>query len=279
MRRFLFYLSPIIFAIGVFLLIIALFYSKSTGKGALQVTSIPKSKVYLDGKYVGETPLCDCDTNALLPVKSYDLKLIPEKSGLEEFDYKIDINPSVLTVVDRTFGPVGKSSGSVITLDKLGDNTKAQIFIASFPYSAKVSIDGENTGTAPLTQTVTASDHDITVSHDGYSNKDIKIHSVDGYKLDAIIFLATSDSSSKVSSSPIASPSPTVAQSSVKILETPTGFLRVRDNPSLGGNEVGEVNPGEIYPLLSEQSGWYEIKLSSGSAKSGWISSTYAQKQ
>jgi uncharacterized protein YgiM (DUF1202 family) len=59
-------------------------------------------------------------------------------------------------------------------------------------------------------------------------------------------------------------------------LQTPTGFLRVRDQASLGGAEIGQVKPGETYTLLDEQSGWYKIKFNN---KEGWISSQYAQKQ
>jgi uncharacterized protein YgiM (DUF1202 family) len=60
-------------------------------------------------------------------------------------------------------------------------------------------------------------------------------------------------------------------------LQTPTGFLRVRDQASLNGAEIGQVKPGETYALLDEQTGWYQIKLTNG--KTGWISSQYAQKQ
>ena len=275
MKKILFYLSPVVLALGVFLTIVGFFYSKNPGKGALQITSIPKSKVYLDGKYMGETPFCRCDQNNLLPVKSYDLKLVPEGSNLEQFEYRININPSVLTVVDRTFGGVGKSSGSIITLDKLSNNSPAQLFVSTFPYGANVSLDGNNIGNAPLTKSVTASDHDLNISFSGYKNKDVKVHTVDGYKLDSIIFLSTAD----LGASSISSPTPTIAVQTVKILDTPTGFLRVRDNPSLGGNEIAQVKPGETYPLITEQNGWYEIKLSSTSAKLGWITASYAVKQ
>jgi N-acetylmuramoyl-L-alanine amidase len=63
----------------------------------------------------------------------------------------------------------------------------------------------------------------------------------------------------------------------VLILQTPTGFLRVRDQPSLGGNEITQVKPGETYQLLDERTDWYQIKLTNG--QTGWISSEYAQKQ
>jgi uncharacterized protein YgiM (DUF1202 family) len=64
----------------------------------------------------------------------------------------------------------------------------------------------------------------------------------------------------------------------VLILQTPTGFLRVRDQASLNGAEIGQIKPGETYQLLDDKTtGWYQIQLTNG--KTGWISSQYAQKQ
>lgn len=276
MRKILFYLSPIVLAIGIFFIVISVFYSKDKGVGALQITSVPKSKVYLDGKYMGETPFCKCDSGNLLVARNYSLKLIPVENGFEVFNYTISVNPSVLTAVDRTFGPIGKSYGSIISLEKNGHSNLAQIFIASFPYGAKIKLDGNNVGATPLMLDATSSDHDLLVSKQGYKNKDLKVHSVNGYKLEAIVFLPIEEVSSlSALISPVASPSPILQQ--VKILNTPTGFLRVRNSPSFGGSQIGEINPGEFFPLISEQNGWFEIKLKNN--KTGWISSSYALKQ
>ncbi|OGM14284.1 hypothetical protein A3A76_00215 [Candidatus Woesebacteria bacterium RIFCSPLOWO2_01_FULL_39_23] len=62
---------------------------------------------------------------------------------------------------------------------------------------------------------------------------------------------------------------PTV--SVVLILNTSTGWLRVREKPS--GGEITKVLPGEKYRLLGEDNGWYEIELQDGT--SGWVSSEY----
>ena len=65
---------------------------------------------------------------------------------------------------------------------------------------------------------------------------------------------------------------------SVVILETPTGYLRVRKEPSTLAEEVGRVKPGEEYELLDEdeKTGWYKIQLDEGDE--GWISNQYASK-
>lgn len=80
--------------------------------------------------------------------------------------------------------------------------------------------------------------------------------------------------------SPTLSPTPkaSLPKPYVEILNTPTGFLRVRSQPSLGGTEIGQIKPGSVYPLLNSQSGWYEIKVDLPATSSGWISSQYAKK-
>jgi hypothetical protein len=56
------------------------------------------------------------------------------------------------------------------------------------------------------------------------------------------------------------------------INDTPTGWLRVRTSPR--GEEIGKVNPGETYPIISEKDGWYEIEISGENI--GWVSGQYA---
>ncbi len=282
MRKLLLFLLPVLLAVIVFAIFSFFFLRPNNGKGALQVTSLPASTVYINGKPLGKTPLCKCDSTEMLPVGDYTIKLVPLDSSLSSYEDRITINPSVLTVVDRTFGDVGKSSGSVITLSKISQPHLAQLFVTSFPYGATVSVDNNTAGSTPqLVSSITDSDHDIVISKDGYLSKTIRIHGVLGYKLNALIYLATditnaSSSSATATEQPIASPSATTQQT-VIILSTPTGFLRVRDAASLGGNEITQVHPGETYPLVSQSSGWFEIKLSDG--KLGWISSSYAKEQ
>lgn len=60
----------------------------------------------------------------------------------------------------------------------------------------------------------------------------------------------------------------------VVIGSTPTGWLRVRSEPSSSGAEVARVEPEEKYPYKSTENGWYEIEYASGQL--GWISGQYA---
>jgi uncharacterized protein YgiM (DUF1202 family) len=62
----------------------------------------------------------------------------------------------------------------------------------------------------------------------------------------------------------------------VVIKDTPTGFLRVRIEPSTSASESGRVKPGEKYSIVDEKSGWYEIKFDG--VNNGWISGQYTSK-
>lgn len=283
MRKILLVLLPVVLAVVVFVIVTFVLFKQANAKGALQVTSIPQSSVYLNGKLLGKTPLCKCDGNEMLASGDYTIRLVPTNTTDQPYEEKISINPSVLTVVDRTFGDIGKSSGSIISLTPLKNSKTAQLFVASFPYGASITVDSNPAGITPvLIPAITESDHEVIISKDGYASKTIRIHGVFGYKLSAIVTLPTDLSTTPASTSatttvPLASPSAALQGPQVVILDTPTGFLRVRDAAGLGGAEIAQVHPGETYQLISEQNGWYQIQLSSG--KSGWISSSYAKKK
>ena len=290
MKKILLFVLPVVLAILVFAGIVFFLQRSDQGKGALQVTAQPQSMVFLNGKEIGKSPFCKCDPKTMLPTGEYTIRLVPVTEGYQQYEEKITITQSVLTVVDRTFGDMGKSYGSVISLVPITDKKNAQIFVSSFPYGADVSLDSNVAGNTPvLIEHVTDSDHELTVSKTGYKEKTIPIHGVMGYKLHAIISLATDTSpvvalpgsspsaQPSATSSPGPSPANALTGQSILILDTPTGFLRVRDSASLGGQEVARVNPGETYPYVSEQTGWYQIKLTSG--KTGWVSASYVKKQ
>lgn len=284
MSKLLLFITPVILAVGVFGVFV-FFISKTTVyKGALQVTSLPtKSAVFLNGRKIGETPFGKRDQYDTFPAGQYTLTIVPQDSSLQTYEEKIAINPSVLTVVDRTFGDIGKSSGSILTLTPI-DQKIAQLFIASFPDNSDVTLDSNPVGKTPLTITVTESDHDIVLSRDGYKDKTVHLHAVTGYKLSTVITLATDDiaSASQANASSSAETAPSTPSAGLKgqqvvILATPTGFLRVRDTPTLNGAEIAQVHPGDTFSFIGESSGWLQIKLNDG--KLGWVSTQYAQKQ
>lgn len=60
-----------------------------------------------------------------------------------------------------------------------------------------------------------------------------------------------------------------------KIKDTPTGWLRVRSEPSLDGAEIARVNSTEEYKVLEEQEGWTKIQINE--TTQGWVSSDYVE--
>lgn len=308
-------MKKIVFIILTLLLIVVLgfigysvFLSNAHARGALQITSDPESRVYLNDKEIGRTPLCICGEESvseefgkanlgglfetttddnLLPTGEYTIRIVPVESGYTEFQEKISIGKSVLTVVDRTFGKGAGSDGSVITLEKI-DNNALELSVLSIPDGASVLLDNEPVGQTPLTlDDITESDHELSLSKNGYKEKGVRIKAVKGYKLVARIYLGVDQASLTGRGAPENSATSsaetkddekenTLAVQTVTILDTGTGFLRVRDEGSRAGAEVGRVTPGESYPLLSEEGDWFQIEFDDG--KTGWISSEFAEK-
>lgn len=274
-RKILLFLFPLLILTVLFLLIIII-VNREGGRGALQVTSVPNSQVFLDGKLIGKTPLCLCELPQLIKASEYDLKLVPEDKEFKEYNQKINIHQGSLTVVDRTFDKkLTGSTGSVITLSETGNKNKAELLVMSFPSNAQVILDSNTARNTPLLlEDVTPSDHEIKILKDGYREKVIKVKTVPGKRLEAIVALAVR--TDLETATPKASESAALV-SKVVILETPTGFLRVRESDSLNSPQMTTVAPGEKFDLVSEKTGWYQIKLPDG--KTGWISSEYGQKE
>lgn len=276
MKKLLLILFPLIVALAAFLVVV-LILNKNPGKGALQVTANPVSDVYLDGKLIGKTPLCKCEASDMIATGEHTVKVVPAQDDLSAFEEKITIYPSVLTVVDRTFSQGVSSHGSIIDLAQIPDKKDVQLSVVSFPDKVDVLMDSNPVGQTPLLlKNLTESDHEIKLIKEGYKDKSIRIRTVAGFRLEVTAYLGVMPVSTE-SAQTTASSSATLKVVQVLILDTPTGFLRVREKDSLSSPQIGEVKPGEKYDLISEESGWIEIKLSDG--KTGWVSSQYAKKE
>lgn len=276
MKKILLFIIPLFISIIVFV-VLNFFINSDSGKGALQVTSIPKSQVLLDGKLIGQTPLCKCESIDMISVGEHTLKLIPQDLSFAPYQEKIKINKSVLTVVDRAFSNSISSEGSTITLEKNQDQNKTELLVISFPQDSDIFLDGNSVGRTPFsTKDITSSDHEIKVAKKGYREKISRIHTVSGYKLIATVSLIPDPSIDNSITKPASAPA-SAKVSKVTILETPTGFLRVREENNLNSAEIGRVNPGELFELKDEKDGWFQIKLKDG--KLGWISNEYAKKE
>lgn len=284
MKKVILILVPSLISIVVIIFLVNTFLLRNNEKGALQVTAAPQSKVYINDKLIGETPLCKCNASDMLKTGEYTIRLVPNSGSLNEFQEKITITKSVLTVVDRKFGPGATSEGSIITLTKLKSGEKDALLVVSTPTSAEVLVDNLSSGFTPvLIDKLTDSDHELLIRKSGYLDKKVRIRTPAGYKLLASVYLSVDEDGLSgqltPSPSPVASPSATAtpAVAKVLILQTPTGFLRVRAQNNVNSAEVGRVTPGETFSIVSQIDEWYQITLPSG--VTGWVSSQYATKQ
>lgn len=286
MKKILLVISPLILAALVFGMYV-FFSQRQMGKGALQVTANPKSQVFLNGKLLGVTPLCKCESSEMLSTGEYTVRLVPQEGQFSPFEQKVQIAKGILTVVDRTFGQGATSEGSIITLESLSDEKSSQLLVVTLPDGVEVVVDSNSSGTTPvLLKDISESDHEVRLKKNGYKEKIVRIRTTTGYKLNILAFLGIDMNFAL--SSPSANIAKTLGEkdesqkessssAKVVILQTPTGFLRVRKEPSTSSVEIDRVNPGDTFTLLAQEQGWYKITVSLG--KEGWISSSYSKKQ
>lgn len=273
----------ILVAVGLFLFVKVISSFRSNGKGALQITSSIKSTVFLDGKKIGITPLCKCEDQTI-KAGEYDIRLEPSDTTYAAYSVRVRVNRGVLTAVDRTFLPGSLASAYTLTLEE-SQKEKPQLLITSIPEGAMVTIDSAPTSATPyLTDTLSASEHEIEIQKQGFAKKTIRIRAVANHKLIVTAFLGTQEDvkpTAELTKTPTITttiiPTPSVAaKGAVTILPTPNGFLRVRNGAGTSFDEVGRVNTGQTFDILDEQSGWIQIKLTDGTT--GWVSSAYAKK-
>lgn len=256
--------------LGVIFFLVGTFKPKSAG---LFIETTPSAMVFIDGDQVGRTPY-----ETTRKPDEVIVKLVPESLdvALVPFETKVTLTAGIKTVIKREFAESDEnSSGEIISFEKVGGK-ETSLSVVSIPDAAQISIDGAVRGFAPYkTSAVIPGEHQIIVSTPGYSEKTISIKTVEGYKLTVVVKLKPNGEEVPVEGEEeIEEPK----QEEVEILSTPTGFLRVRNEPSTLGEEVAQVTPGERYPYLDEdeKTGWLKIEYEEG--EEGWVSDQYAKK-
>lgn len=267
------------------------------GKAGIKIISTPAATVVIDGKQVGQTPLEKVDLKA----KTYKLQLIPQ-SG-QPWETTLTLHENLMAVTERIFGPTDQESeGYIMELEKIADKSQSQLSVVTIPDPATVRVNGQPKGFAPITIMVADGNHEITISSAGYNEKKIMLSVPKGHRLLLTVQLSKSrlvqpEEAATESAAPeeILSPTPTSAKTKapasptptkkpaaierpyVEILETPTGWLRVRSEPNTStGKEIIKLNPGETYKFIeANDTGWYKIVLADD--QEGWISGKYAK--
>jgi hypothetical protein len=165
-------------------------------------------------------------------------------------------------------------------VEKTGDKNKAGIMINTTPGKSTIVIDNEVKGLSPIRiSNIGEGDKHLALSYPNHKTIDIFMKSVLEYQLvvDAVLpkeEVIVEPEEEKVAD--VLTEISTVSTINIKIKETETGWLRVREASSSAAKEIGRVTPGKSYPMIEENTDWFRIDL--GNGKSGWISSSYGEK-
>lgn len=261
-----------------FLVIVSLtgFFLKdklSPAQAKLEIKTNVPATVSVDGEQAGQVPL-----EYYHKPGEVTIRLVPvvSEKPLAPWGTKLTLIEGVTTIVRRDFGETDSdSAGEVLSFEKVG-GVDSGISVVSVPDASQVTFDGQPRGFTPLKISQTTSgEHSLVISHPGFLDRTISsLKTVPGYNLVAVVFLAED----KTGKNDAGGSSLTEKKATVEILSTPTGFLRVRQEPTTGSTESARVKPGEKYPFLgqNEAGDWVKIEYESG--KVGWVSSQYAKK-
>jgi len=248
--------------------------SLSPKKSGMEIMSYPTAKVYINNKEMGSTPYKNLD----LKPGDNEVKLV---AGTREWKRTIELQNNINTVIDWQFGDESNGdSGYILYLEKTGDK-KASLLVNTTPDKTTVKIDGEVKGISPIkVNELVEGDRQLIIAFPGYKDVNVFMKAIAGYQLVVNAQLAEEKNDvNQIIETPIEATSSALSVDQgekITVKETETGWLKVRETASSSSKEVTKVKPGESYVLLEEDNDWYKIDL--GSSKSGWISTTYAEK-
>lgn len=245
--------------------------------GTLRIESKPQTSVFVDSALIGQTPL-----QVNLSVGTHEIKLVPESADTELLPWsdQVVINQDTTTYVNQELATKDLlSSGEILSLEK-ATKGKGQILVSTDPTGLFVSLDGEDRGLSTLfMDNVSAGEHELAIRGEGFLPRSIKINVEEDYKLKAHFKLAVDEEyqEKKKESKEKKKDDKSETSKTLIVLETPTGWLRVRSEPDLNASESGRVNPGEEFIFFQEENNWYEIEYES--EKKGWIYGEYVKIQ
>jgi uncharacterized protein YgiM (DUF1202 family) len=291
MKRKIFFLVSLVGLIVIVGAVARFLNSRGPKQGELRVESIPVASVFLDNRNIGKTPYKE-----KVNVGEYTLKLVPESATtqLTIWQGKVSIGQNLLTYVNASLSESELTTAvDLVWLEKITSKL-SELSVTTNPDGATVLVDDVVKGVTPLSlQDITPGDHAVSITSVGFITRTLKIKTTPGYRLIASLKLALSPGGTSEAASPTAALSPTpsskpsaVATAAaekteppkpyIRIKDTPTGFLRVRMEPSTSATEAARVNPGDMFTILESENGWYEISYDGTS--NGWVSGQYAER-
>lgn len=261
-----------------------LWYEKNGSGNSLSLISEPSdATVFIDGSESGKTPY----TNDKLTEGAYEVRL--EKEGCEAISERVNVVKGQKLNISMKLFPL-PAPASVKLMDgseNLYDIVSGNSFVVSNPANWAQALIYWNK-TRGINIMGFGVNRDLVFSnildYNGvfYDNTG-KVIALDKIVLGngKIAYLRRESDGPGVSSSAkdnlakLGTSVTTSSTSSAKVKETPTGWLRVRSTPSLGGEELGRVNTGDTVTVLEQKTGWLKIKTAAG--VEGWASGDYLQ--
>lgn len=278
-------LTILVVLFGLFITVKFFFLDKQNEFGSLKVLSSPAATVFLDNVAVGKTTPFETKVK----IGDYLIKLIPQGEATQSASWqgRIRIHKNALTYVNRELGTSDvTSAGEIFTVTRMESRPKnksyGELFVETDPVGAIVHLDNDEKGVAPLLLAdIVQGTHELSIFMPGFFRRTKKINIEASYRVTGLMKLAIDQSQKRATDSgtlkqtSTATESAKLNQKEVSIKDTPTGFLRVRSEPSINSSESARVVPGNRYTVIEEQEGWYKIEYEEG--KEGWISSEYAE--
>lgn len=277
-------LTILVTLFGLFITVKFFFLDKQNEFGNLKVLSSPGATVFLDNVAVGKTTPFENKVK----VGEYLVKLIPQGEATQTASWqgRIRIYKNALTYVNRELGSSDvTSAGEVFTVTKMETPPKeknyGEVNVETDPIGAIVYLDNDEKGVAPvLLGDVIRGSHEIKIFMPGFFPRINKLNIDAGYRVNAQIKLAIDQSQKRATDSgrlneATESGKTNSTAKEIRIKDTPTGFLRVREGPSVSATEAAQVKPGDQFSVLEEEGTWYKIEYKED--KQGWISSEYAE--
>lgn len=230
-------------------------------KGGLKITAFPDATVYLNGLEVGKTPYREDN----LKIGEYLVKLVSPDSTWQG---RINLNKGTLSVINRSLTPTtASSSGESLVLDN-----GSGVIITSSPSDSGVEIDGKYLGQTPLSLSLLSPGaHSFNISHDSYLTRKVDVVLPANLSLHINVDLSLSE----IKENKVVAPTVEVVKK-VVIKQTPLGYLRLREKPSISSKEVAQVSAGEELVVISEVTGWIQVRRKDN--VEGYVSAQYAQK-
>lgn len=246
------------------------------GTAPLLVIADPESvEVRLDDVLIGNAPLVNRDLSA----GEHTLKI--SKEGYKERLISINLQEGYKLNVKAKLFPLPTTNQPAVKLDAPGDPR----FLLTELSSGSPSLAADPAGWVKGLIFYTKPNYDYFLDFRGqlYDSSGVKVSSASEVenKLEKVKIAYLSREGGGLSEEAKASLTAFAGKvfltvPRVEVISTPTGWLRIREKPSLSAKEIGRVSVREKLDLLGESGEWYQIKTAEGTV--GYIAAAYAKK-